>query len=67
MFSVSREGPDLGIFGGKRKRGRYEQSNLGANYDSANNTEERYRYRCYIRVPRKQAKSLKNTSELVHP
>ena len=39
VFSVSREGPDLGFLVGKRKGGRYVGSNLGANYNYANNTQ----------------------------
>ena len=40
IFSVSREGPDLGIFG-EHKKGRYGGSNLGGNYNSANNTKKK--------------------------
>ena len=41
MFSVSLEEPDLGFLVREQKRGRYGRSNLGANYDSANNPQKK--------------------------
>ena len=54
----------LGFLVEEDKRGRYGGSNPGANYDSANNTRKVF---LDIGVPLKKAKSLKNTSEGVHP
>ena len=60
MFSVSGEGPDLGRFGGRTQKGEIWEKQPR----SKQHTEER----CFLKdVPRKQAKSLKNTSEGVHP
>ena len=51
---------------GEHKMGSYGGNNLGLNYDSASsNTLDKVFLD--IDVPRKQAKSLKNTSEGVHP
>ena len=48
IFSVSREGTCLEIFGGRTKRRRYGADNIGGNYDSGNNTQKKgvswYRY-----------------------
>ena len=55
----------LGLLLGKHKRGRYGGSNLGTNYDLL--TTHRERVFLEKAIPRKQAKSLKNTPEGVHP
>ena len=55
----------LGYLVGEHKRGRYEGSKLGPNYDSVR--KHRRKIFLEIDIPQKQAKFLKNTSEGVYP
>ena len=64
----NREGPDLGIFGGRNQKGEIWGSNLGANYDSANNSQKKGVpwYRCSSKIDKIPEKYIWRSSSSVN-